>query len=123
MSDAMAKLIVSPGASYLKVEKSKKPKPIDQKSTKLKVNNKRGSVISEFSRNAKNNMMFTLMRIERDCLPSFVTLTYPKEYNTDARVWKKILNLSCDIWGGGFLVYQEFGSWSHKSGVLPIFTF
>lgn len=49
--------------------------------------------ISTFSSEARVRMMYTISKVRRDLLPSFVTLTYPKEYSEDARDWKHNLKL------------------------------
>lgn len=90
-------LTVVNGASYIKVSKVNKKKAelkeeMKDKKVDQKVNNKRGSVISTFSKEARRNMMYTLARVRRDCLPCFVTLTYPAVYNTDPKAWKKDLH-------------------------------
>ena len=61
--------------------------------------NKRG--IQEFSMNAKRNMMYLIARVKRDCLPCFVTLTYPKEFSLDGREWKRDLK-NFLTWLGNF---------------------
>jgi hypothetical protein len=100
MFDKPALTIVA-GASYVKVQKRKKNKTENAqavedvelgKKVEKKANNKRGSVIREFSREARTNMLYTMSRIKRDSLPCFVTLTYGQSYNADAKVWKNDLH-------------------------------
>lgn len=91
MSGAKAALTVVAGASYTKVQREQKEKVIQEKKKDTEVNNKRGSVISEFSREAQRNMFYMIARIRRDCLPSFITLTFPKVYSDNPKDWKKSL--------------------------------
>lgn len=92
-NDAKSTLTIVKGASYVKVSKVKKDKVQVVKEEKLEKNNKRGSVISKFSKEARRNMFYTIARIRRDCLPSFVTLTYPKVYSDDPNKWKNDLHI------------------------------
>lgn len=88
-----ASLIIVAGSSYAKVQKEKRIKSkVDTDDLEVKQNNKRGSVISGFSRQARSNMFYTMMRIRRDCFPCFVTLTYPKVYSEDSKIWKRDLH-------------------------------
>lgn len=57
------------------------------------MNNKRGSVIRTFSNEARQNMMYTIAHVRRDCLPCFVTLTYPKVYSENPKEWKRHLHM------------------------------
>lgn len=95
--DAVSSLMIVSGASYAKVKKSKKDIGLDDElksqKKKMETNNKKGSVIRTFSKEARQNMMYTISKIRRDCLPSFVTLTYPKVFSDDPKVWKKDLHV------------------------------
>lgn len=48
--------------------------------------------VKAFSKASRNRLRQTCHRIRRDSLPIFVTLTYPGEFPTDAREWKRHLN-------------------------------
>ena len=75
---------------------------IEDDKVEQKVNNKRGSVISTFSKEARRNMMYTIARVRRDCLPCFVTLTYPAKYNLDPKSWKRDLHMFAQRLGRRF---------------------
>lgn len=99
-----ATLTVVNGASYVKVAKPKKKRITDEleevkvkkllsETEKEKSRYKGGSQIIKFSKVARRNMMYTLSKIRRDCLPSFVTLTYPSKFSESPEVWKNDLHL------------------------------
>lgn len=48
---------------------------------------KRGKVTS-FTRKSAGRLRFKIGEIKRDCMPLFVTLTYPNEYSSEASVFK-----------------------------------
>lgn len=87
------------GASYLKVIKAKRQKESkelettanENKDSKNKKDTKRGRV-SKFSYKSRVNLIRTLAQVKRDALPSFVTLTYPKEFPFEAERWKRDLD-------------------------------
>jgi len=63
------------GASVFSVTLGKgSPSETDKKS-----GGKRG-VVSSFSRQSRNRLMRKISEVKRDCLPLFVTLTYPRDY-------------------------------------------
>jgi hypothetical protein len=49
--------------------------------------------IQEFSRKARRRLMQKVSMTKRDLIPMFVTLTYPSEYPSDAREWKRHLDV------------------------------
>jgi len=86
-------MIVVEGSSYLKVQRSKKEKlgRVIEEVEKIKRQGNKHN-ITHFSAHAKSNMLYTVAKIRRDCLPSFVTLTYPKIYDSDCKAWKRDLH-------------------------------
>lgn len=95
--DAVSTFTVVTGASYIKVKKEKTNKnesDVEQEKKRKRKEAPRGKT-KTFSNIARRNMMYTLAMIRRDSLPCFVTLTYPKEYSSDASVWKKDLDKFC----------------------------
>lgn len=103
------------GGSYLQVrfEKEKVEKAdlnileVDKKNVKA------GSVIKNFSKQAKRNMMYTLSKVRRDAPVSFVTLTYPKVYSNNSADWKN------DLKRFGARLHRKFSDFSAIWKVEP----
>jgi hypothetical protein len=55
---------------------------------------KRGR-ITQFSRKSRMHFRKLLASVRTDCLPLFLTLTYPKEYSFDWQRWKRDLKVFC----------------------------
>lgn len=60
--------------------------------------------ISGFSAKSRRRLQQTCAEIQRDELPVFITLTYPGEFPTDSRIWKRHLDTI-----GKALVRQGYG--------------
>jgi len=69
------------GASVMKVKRTQRPK---QEENQEQERVKRGKVVG-FSAKSRNRLMRTLAEVRRDCLPAFVTLTFPNNYPTVER--------------------------------------
>jgi len=82
------KLEVWRGASRVKVSHGKFRKVISQKST----TDVRRSNITQFSRQSRKRLLDLLGSIDKEQKPIFVTLTYPGEFTTDSRQWKRDLD-------------------------------
>jgi len=84
------KITIRAGASVLKVKRTQKPKRknlednYDEAEKPGKDIQKRGKVAG-FSAKSRNRLMRTLGEVRRDCLPMFVTLTFPAQYPTIER--------------------------------------
>ncbi len=76
------------GASVMTVKRTQRPK---QEENPAQDRVKRGKVAG-FSAKSRNRLMRTLAEVRRDCLPVFVTLTYPLEYPNMAETFKKDLD-------------------------------
>jgi len=83
------KITIRAGASVLKVKRTQKPKRenldnYDEAEKPGQEMQKRGKVAG-FSAKSRNRLMRTLGEVRRDCLPMFVTLTFPAQYPTIER--------------------------------------
>lgn len=75
------------GASYVKVEKPKtKPYKV--------VGGKRGRV-KGFTKSSRRRMLRKLSQVDRRAIPVMVTLTYPGDYPSDPKKWKRHLDNFC----------------------------
>ena len=74
-------IIMRSGASVLKVKRTQREK---QEENQEQERAKRGKVAG-FSAKSRNRLMRTLAEVRRDCLPVFVTLTFPAHYPTIER--------------------------------------
>ena len=72
------------GASVMKVKRTQKPKRENDGEAQKPGTQKRGKVAG-FSAKSRNRLMRTLGEVRRDCLPMFVTLTFPAQYPTIER--------------------------------------
>jgi hypothetical protein len=78
------------GASVMKVKRTQRKKVEEEEKT-TQEGQKRGKVAG-FSAKSRNRLMRTLGEVRRDCLPVFVTLTYPREYPNMAETFKRDLD-------------------------------
>jgi hypothetical protein len=78
------------GASLMTVKRYPKLRKEGDEQEKQEVI-KRGNVMS-FTSKSRNRLMRTLAQVERNNLPSFVTLTYPAVYSEVPKVWKRHLD-------------------------------
>lgn len=72
------------GASVMKVKRVQKVNQKDNGEAQKPGTQKRGKVAG-FSAKSRNRLMRTLGEVRRDCLPMFVTLTFPANYPTIER--------------------------------------
>lgn len=74
-------IVMRSGASLLTVKRTQREK---RKEEQEREQVKRGKVAG-FSSKSRNRLMRTLAEVRRDCLPDFVTLTFPEDYPTIER--------------------------------------
>jgi hypothetical protein len=77
-------------ASVMKVKRTQRPKREEEEKPKQE-GEKRGKVAG-FSAKSRNRLMRTLGEVRRDCLPVFVTLTYPFAFPDMAEHFKRDLD-------------------------------
>lgn len=76
------------GASLVRV---KRPSPNSLLLTSAKVGGNR-SYVSGFSASSRLRLMRLLATLRRDCVPIFITLTYPSVWPSDPKDWKRHLD-------------------------------
>lgn len=87
-------ITIRSGASLLKVKRTPKVKreSLEDDDMPKKEKAKRGKVAG-FSAKSRNRLIRTVAEVKRDCLPVFVTLTYPAQFPNMAEVFKRDLDV------------------------------